>query len=226
MTATRARFANRCLPLLIANQAGWFVCTSHSMRVTWNGGEEISDLKVERLAGPDPAPALTHFGHGILTWQLPFLFRTPPGYNLVVRGPSNWPKDGVYPLDGIVETDWTPATFTMNWIVTRKNFPVTFEVDEPICMIYPQRRSELERFVPEIREIQTDAEEAARYQRWSESRATFLVDLKEPNANLKELWQRHYFLGSSPDGHQAPEHQTKLKLREFHERAGDEPSAP
>jgi len=34
-------------------------------------------------------------------------------------GPPNWPKDGVYPLSGLVETDWLPFPFTMNWQMTR-----------------------------------------------------------------------------------------------------------
>ena len=38
MDATPNRFANRCLPLRIASQAGWFVLNSHALRVTWNGG--------------------------------------------------------------------------------------------------------------------------------------------------------------------------------------------
>lgn len=222
MNATRDRFANRCLPLLIANEAGWFLCTVHSLRVVWNGGAELSDLTIECLAGPDPSPAVSHFGHGILTWQIPFLFRTPPGYNLVVRGPSNWPKDGASPLDGIVETDWAAATFTMNWKLTRKNFPVTFDADEPIGMIFPQRRAELEQFVPEIRDLDSDAEEAARHRSWAASRAAFLTELKVPNGNLKETWQKHYVKGSSPDGHQAPEHQTRLKLRAFEERRAED----
>jgi hypothetical protein len=30
-------------------------------------------------------------------------------------------------------------------------------------------------------------------------------------------WQRHYFTGQSPGGLRAPEHQLKLKLRDFEE---------
>ena len=37
----------------------------------------------------------SHFGSGILTWHLPLLFRTPPGYDLLVRGPANHPKDAM-----------------------------------------------------------------------------------------------------------------------------------
>src|SRR5215210_2886065 len=98
MDATPNRFANRCLPLRIANQAGWFVLNSHALRVTWNGGNDLSDLEIESLNGEERYPASSHFGSGILTFNLPFLFRTPKGYNLHVRGPVNWPKDGAYPL--------------------------------------------------------------------------------------------------------------------------------
>jgi hypothetical protein len=35
--------------------------------------------------------------------HLPMLFRSPAGYNLLVPGPANYPKDGVRPLEGIVE---------------------------------------------------------------------------------------------------------------------------
>ena len=46
MDATPYRFANRCLPLKIAAQAGWFVLNSHALRVTWNGGNDTSDLEL------------------------------------------------------------------------------------------------------------------------------------------------------------------------------------
>ena len=46
----------------------------------------------------------SHFGEAVLTFSLPYLFRTPRGVNLWVKGPSNWIKDGIQPLEGIVET--------------------------------------------------------------------------------------------------------------------------
>jgi Family of unknown function (DUF6065) len=49
-----------------------------------------------------------------------------PGYNLYVRGASNFPKDGAYALDGIFETDWAVATFTMNCKLTGVGVPVRF----------------------------------------------------------------------------------------------------
>ena len=103
MEDTSKRFANRCLPLLIANQSGWFVLNSHEFRATWNGRNENSGVRIEYMKGLRPHPASCHFGHGIITWTLPYFFRTSPGYNLLVRGPANMFKAGVCPLEGIVD---------------------------------------------------------------------------------------------------------------------------
>jgi antitoxin (DNA-binding transcriptional repressor) of toxin-antitoxin stability system len=216
MEETPRRFAQRCLPLLIANQAGWFLLNTHDLRVRWNGEEDTEGLTLQYLSGEPPYPAVSHFGSGILTWHVPYLFRTPPGWNLLARGPSNWPKEGAFALEGIVETDWAVATFTMNWKITRIRRPVTFSAGEPICMIVPQRRNELEGFVPEIRDIDDDEALAGAYRRWTAARSRFLTELREPgSAAEREEWQRHYFRGTAPDGTNAPIHQTKLALREF-----------
>jgi hypothetical protein len=223
--ATRHRFANRCLPLLMADQAGWFVLNSHNLTATWEGGASPERLRVEYQGGEPPYPASSHFGHGILTWHLPYLFRTPPGWNLLARGPANWPKEGVSPLEGLVETDWAVATFTMNWKLTVVGQPVRFAVDEPICQLVPQRRGELEAFAPEVRELASEPELHAAYAAWTESRGRFLADLKTPGSDaVRKKWQRDYFQGGAPDGTRAPAHQTKLRLRPFTQPA--EPPLP
>jgi hypothetical protein len=218
MGATGQHFAYRCLPLLIANQSGWFILNSHPFRATWTGEAEIASLRVEYLDGTPPVPAISHFGYGLLTWSLSYLFRTSPGYNLLVRGPANWPKDGACPLEGVVETDWSVATFTMNWKLTRPNHPVTFERDEPFCMIVPQRRGELESFKTDVRGTEADPDLHERYAHWRDGRARFLSELRVPgSAAAAQRWEKHYFQGKSPDARAAPEHQTKLALREFDE---------
>ena len=58
---------------------------------------------------PARAPAVSHFGHGILTFHMPCLFRTEPGVDLMVQGPINRPKDAIAPLSGIIETDGRPT---------------------------------------------------------------------------------------------------------------------
>jgi hypothetical protein len=215
MDATPSRFAYRCLPLLIANQAGWLVLNSQPFRATRDGTAEISGVSIEPLGGAFPT-ASSHFGSGIVTWNLPYLFRTPPGYNLLVRGPANLPKDGASPLEGIVETDWSPATFTVNWKLTRAGLPVQFEQDEPICMIVPQRRGELESFRPRICSLLRAPGLARSYARWSLGRSRFLRELQEAGSEAQRRgWQRDYLLGVSPEGERAPHHQTKLSLEPF-----------
>ena len=59
MQSTRDHFANRCLPLLVANQAGWFALNSHRFRAVWNGGEEPTDTRIEYLSGKPPYAAGT-----------------------------------------------------------------------------------------------------------------------------------------------------------------------
>lgn len=221
MDATGERFAYRCLPLNIANQSGWWLLNSHALTVVWNGGSSKDALRLDWRSGRAPYPALSHFGSGILTWHLPFLFRTPSGWNLLARGPANYPKAGISPLEGVVETDWAIATFTMNWKITAVNEPVIFDAGEPICQLVPQRRGDLESFAPGVKEIESDPELASAFQTWSASRSQFLGQLNEPGSEaVRKKWQKDYFHGGTPDGRRAPIHQTRLKLKEFDDPLG------
>lgn len=217
MDATYERSAYRCLPLLLANQAGWLILNPVTVEVKWDGGpnrdaiqirywQPANNATLEKL--PDYVWPTSHFGSGIVTWALPYLFRTPPGYNLLARGPANQIKDGVAPLEGLVETDWAVATFTMNWKLTRSDTWITFAKGEPVCMVVPQRRGELEEFAPEILSINDDPHLSGANERWRASRDKLL--------NAEELgWEKHYFKGTAPDGTTATQHQTKLRLHPF-----------
>jgi hypothetical protein len=110
MDATNQRFAYRCLPLNIANAYGWEILCNAGFLAMWWGGEGLDSIVIE----PDPgtiAPAISHFGHGILTFHLPCLFSTEPGAELMVQGPINRPKDGIAALSGVIETNWSPYSF-------------------------------------------------------------------------------------------------------------------
>jgi hypothetical protein len=214
MAETPQAFANRCLPLLIANQAGWVLLNAHRVEATWRGGNHV-ELQVAEDPLIEPS-VVSHFGHGIITWRIPYLFRTPPGFNLLVRGPANWPKDGACAIEGLVETDWCAATFTMNWQLTRVGLPVVFDVDEPFCMIVPQRRGELDAFAPRIERVETDPDLHAEYSCWAASRRGFLTDATARRDEGGD-WQKHYMRGTSPSGTRATEHQTTLRLNPFDE---------
>lgn len=155
MDATNQRFAYRCLPLNIANAYGWEVLCNAGFLAMWWGGEGLDSIVIE----PDPgtiAPAISHFGHGILTFHLPCLFSTEPGAELMVQGPINRPKDGIAALSGVIETDWSPYSFTMNWMFTRPGTPVRFEKGEPYCHIFPVRCGEIEDIEPELEVLSAD----------------------------------------------------------------------
>src|SRR5215469_9017999 len=178
MDRTNQGFAYRCLPLNIANAHGWLLLNPIAFVAQWTGGPEVAAVDIYTHASDTPVLASSHFGHGVLTFNVNALFRTDPGYDLMVTGPLNVVKDGIQPLTGVVETDWSPFTFTMNWLFTRKHAPVAFERNEPICMIYPVPRGLVEAVEPEFRALGSDPETEKVYREWSESRLKFNTDLK------------------------------------------------
>ena len=104
----------QCLPMVVANQWGWQVLSPTDVVVTWDGSASRAGLKVE--VDPQYAPVIqSHFGQGIVTFTPPWLFRTPKGWNLYAKGPSNRWKANCHPLEGVVETWWLNYTFTLNW---------------------------------------------------------------------------------------------------------------
>lgn len=217
MHATHERYAYRCLPLNIANAHGWEILCPAGFAAGWTGKPGLEGVVVQ--ADPDTAaPAVSHFGHGILTFHIPALFRTEPGYDLMIQGPINRPKDGIYGLSGVVETDWTPFSFTMNWVFTRPGILLRFEAGEPICHVFPVRRGDLERLTPDIRPLADDRVLKAEYEAWSASRNNFNADLKTPgSAAQAEKWQKIYYRGETHHGAVEPadDHRTRLRLKPF-----------
>jgi len=208
------QFGYRCLPMVIAHQNGWAIMNPAPVTCVWNGGTRTEDLVVE-VDAPVKL-AMSHFGSGILTFNVPYLFRTPEGYNLWAKGPANCPKDGISALEGVIETDWNAAPFTMNWQMTRPNCKVTFMVGEPFCMIVPYPRHLVERFEAVIRPISADPENERAYKKWSSERSQFLHDLKEPGSEAAERkWQKEYFQGKGFEGTKFEQHQTHLDMADF-----------
>lgn len=213
MDETPERFAYRCLPLNMANQHGWEMLCAADIAATWDGGSEASAITIEGT-GPERFWPISHFGSGVLTFHVPVLIRTEPGYNLWVSGPINATKDAIAPLNGIVETDWSPFSFTMNWRFTRPHQTVMFSVGEPFCHFFALPRALAEDTHIVAAPIESVPELAAQYAAWSESRTHFNADLfKEGSVARRQGWQRFYFQGRNPDGTPgSPEHQTKLDL--------------
>ncbi|SAL72374.1 hypothetical protein AWB68_04265 [Caballeronia choica] len=220
MDATSQRYAYRCLPMVLANQLGWNILNDNAFRALWRGGDLAEDVIFEPEL-PSPSSVISHFGHGIITFMLPFLFRVPAGFQLLLRGPANLPKDAIQSLEGLVEADWAVATATMNWKFTRSDIWVTFERAEPICTIVPLQVAVLEAMTPRESHILDDPILKTRYEAWAASREAFHNDLKSLRPEvIKAGWQRHYFQGTSPGADGVPcinasEHRTRIALKEF-----------
>jgi hypothetical protein len=231
MDATSNRFAYRCLPLLIANATGWEMLCPLGFSATWDGGAGVEAIvcHIDELEAPFDTYVTSHFGNGVLTFSPGYLFQTDPGWALWARGAPNWPKDGIAPLDGLVETDWLPFTFTMNWIFTRPG-TVRFEKDEPIAFVTPVPHLQIENIVPEIRPIADAPELKQEYRTWALSRTDFNRALDDRDeAAVKEAWQRFYVRGTTATGRPAGgTHRSKRRLakpRVLHGSGGDEPGA-
>lgn len=218
MEQTPDKYAYRCLPLIIANQNGYEVCTKKPIKIIWNGGNKIGDLHVET---DRPDIVKSHFGSGIVTFHTNLLVRTPKGVNTYVTGSPNHPKRGITPLSGIVETDWNPATFTMNWKVTEPFFEITFEPWEPFCFFFPIERGYVEDFATTIKALDDNKEEHDAWKEWATSRREFKEKEKDRGPN-DPTWQKHYFQGVHLDGSKPEvDHQTKIKLNDINVELND-----
>lgn len=226
MTEETQGHAYHCLPLNIANQAGWFLLNPYTFTVTWYGVRNQGGLTIEFEDQTNPkqwAFAQSHFGDGILTFRPPYLFRTSAGYNLHVRGPVNEPREGIQALEGIVETDWANQLFTMNWKITRPNYPITFRRGDSFCMIVPTRRDAIEQFEADVRDIESNPVLHTSYQHYVNQRrddyARHAAEQQQAEASGKKVRTsigHHYLHGETSEGNVLiDDHRTALELDHF-----------
>lgn len=218
MDAFASRHAYRCLPLNMANTSGWEILCPVNFTAEWNGGILQSDIKLQcDFPSPDfHRLASSHFSHGVLTFHPGYLFRTPPGWSMMCMGAPNHVKDGIQPLAGLIETDWLPFPFTMNWLFTRPG-KVRFEKGEPFCFITLIQDKVVSEVQPVIRRMDSNPDLRNQYDTWEKHRAEFIRQISrlEPEAT-KAAWQRYYFKGEYPE-EVAPardDHVNKRRLKE------------
>lgn len=216
MDNSNERFAYRCLPLNIANAHGWEILLPGTFKAVWNGRPGVPDVQVFPQSGH--CIGISNFGHGVLTFHVTYLFRTEPGYDLMVQGPVNRPKDAISPLSAIVETDWAPYTFTMNWKFTRPGTVVTFEKGEPFCHIFPVKRGECEAFAPRKTLLRDNAELSRQQELWNKSRSEFMKELPIVGTRANEEgWQKLYYRGLDAEGKDvtSADHRTRVRVKPF-----------
>ena len=211
------RHPYRCLPLTMANTTGWDILCPVGFTAEWNGGGHQHDITL----WPDhPHPdfhdfAKSHFSGGVLTFHTGYLFRTPPGWSMMCMGPPNHVKDGIQPLVGLIETDWLPFPFTMNWIFTRPG-RVRFERGESFCFITLMQDRAAADFDVVQRQLDSDPDLRGQYDAWLTRRSEFNTRLEKGDPEtVKEAWQRFYFRGELPEntGPQPKAHVNKRRMK-------------
>ncbi|MBB5751227.1 DUF6065 family protein [Prosthecomicrobium pneumaticum] len=228
MDLTDERFAYRCLPLTIANSMGWEILCPTGIVAEWNGEMGLDAITVTTGdGGSAEGIASSHFGHGVLTFHVRYLFRTDPGFGLWVRGVPNLPKDGIAPLEGIVETDWLAFTFTMNWQFTRPGL-VRFAQGEPFCFVTPVEYRALDDVVPEVVALDDAPELRDTFRDYSRLRQEFNERLREGDPEtVRAGWQKWYFRGKTPSGETGnPRHLSKLRVAAPRNRPAAAPRDP
>jgi hypothetical protein len=195
------RHPYRCLPLQMANSSGWEILSPVGFTAEWNGGLSSADIT---LTPDHPFPDFqdfvrSHFSHGVLTFHTGYLFKSPDGWSTWVMGPPNHVKDGIQPLTGLVETDWLPFPFTMNWLFTRPG-KVKWAKGEPFCFVTLAEDRALESFDLVQRRIEADPDLRGQYEAWRRQRDDFnkRIFQQDPEAT-KAAWQRYYFRGEFPE---------------------------
>jgi hypothetical protein len=199
MDDTFKRIAYRCLPLVAANQMGWVVRCPASFTAIWSGKPDNHGVRIayEEDSAHLAGTAISHFGGGVLTFVLPWLFRTSPGFGLVLRGPTNEIKEHAIPLDAVIETDWSPYTFTMNWRLSQPEVPVRFRKGDAVCMLQPYPLALLEQFDCSFEPFADAPPEIQRgFDDFVHGRGRNLE--KAPQGQYAT--QRDYFAGRYPDG--------------------------
>ena len=178
MDAVPESYIYRCIPLLAANTMGWELLNPVESRVFWDGGAGTENVKTI-CRKPGPFTASSHFGSAIVTWYVPFLFRTSADLGLYITGPANHEHHDAQPLDAFVRTDWLPFPFTMNWKICRANTPVTFEAGEPIARIMPYPIAMIDETRLEITTLASDAGFKAEVEAFGQARKANVAAQKE-----------------------------------------------
>jgi hypothetical protein len=195
-----------CLPMLAANTLGWTLYNPVEFSVMWRGGGDRSAVMVEC---DDPEWVKSWFGYGTFTLFPPFFVRTSPDIDVWVRPVANYARPGVLTMEGVVETDWLQAGFTLNFMLLLPLSKLVFKVGDPLVQFVPYPRGFIERFTASIVPAsQADPQMVTDYNTWVQRRTAQLRDQGgEPSLD--------YMRGVKLDGEKAEGHQKRFRPPSF-----------
>ena len=197
----------RCLPLTIGNQYGFTVSSEFDIAFEWTGGDKSEDTKIyvnDKVDNSFYPSISSHFGHGVITINTPYFFRTPPGVNLMTINPPNYVIPNITVMTGVVETDNLRRNFTFNLKIQIPNIKTTIPAGYPLAAFIPIPRYYCDEFnldfaenlfSKEVIDEETKADSAAGKYR------------EEIEPNLKNGVGKHYMQGKDVYGNMFKDHQ-------------------
>lgn len=196
--------AYKCLPLVAANNLGWVLRCPSSFSAYWTGKNGKKSVHIIPHTKEKVKYASTHFGYGTLTFHPGYIFTTTKNHGLYVKGPTNLPdyetKNGITPLDGLVETDWLQFSFTMNWKFTEPRRLVTFHQDDIFCQFFPYPRSYVSQFETNTKLIEESEGFNKSVQHYTEHRKLVNEIIDKTGKPAPKDLQLHYLRGENLDG--------------------------
>ena len=139
----------RCIPLTIGNQYGFVIKNTVPFEVVWNSGPAGNDVHIFYKKDEDRSayPIMYgHFGSGILTLETPFVFRTPPGVNIMTINPPNFVVPNMTVMTGVVEADNLRYTFTFNLKIQVPHVRIAIPADTELAAFIPIPRYFADKF--------------------------------------------------------------------------------
>lgn len=200
----------RCLPLTIGNQYGFTISSEFDLGFEWNGGNNLEDTKLYVNEVPTSLDNLkypsinSHFGHGVVTINTPYFFRTPKGINLMTINPPNFIVPNVTVMTGVVETDNLRRNFTFNLKIQIPNIKVFIPAGHPLAAFIPVPRYYCDKFSLEFAE-NIFSKEIIDEELAADTDATNYRNEIEPT--LKNSVGKHYMQGKDVYGNMFKDHQ-------------------
>jgi hypothetical protein len=198
-----------CLPLTIGNQYGFVIKSEFDFAFEWNGENSEDAITFFFLESEEELlkkyPRIdTHFGHGIITINVPFWLRTPPGVNLMTINPPNFIIPNVTVMTGVVETDNLRRNFTFNLKIQIPHVRVFLPAGTPLAAFIPIPRRYADSF--ELKHAdEIFSEDLINEEIEADANAT--IHRFEVEPTLKNNIGKHYMLGKDVYGNKFPDHQ-------------------
>lgn len=200
----------RCLPLTIGNSYGFLIKSEYAFEFEWNGGVKPSDISFHFFGDRGKYPEISsHFGHGIITINPPFVLRTPPNVNLLTINPPNHIIRNITAMSGVVEADNLRRNFTFNLKIQVPNLKIRVPAFTPIAGFIP-----VPRYFADSFNLKNAFEIFDKDYIKEEYSASKKADEIRENATKSNKFgvDRYYYSGKDPFGNVFKDHQKPKKI--------------